>query len=253
MTERRAGSPARSERVEQVGVSEKRPIGILRMDNQIPRIPGDIANTSTFDFPVVFRVIPGSTNDRVVYQRDRSLLEPYLGGARELEAEGAAALTTTCGFLSMFQPELAAEVSVPVFTSSLLLVPLVQRMIGPDRRVGIITADENVLGDTHFNAAGWSPDTVKVAVRGLQDGPGFRGFIEDRPVVDTEACGREMVAAARALVAEHPDVGAIVLECTNMAPYAYLVQEATGLPVFDVQLLANLVHEATHRRRYEER
>jgi hypothetical protein len=235
------------------GMNGERPVGILRMDNRIPRIPGDIANTSTFDFPIVFRVIPGSTNDRVVYQRDRSLLEPYLEGARELEGQGVAALTTTCGFLSVFQPELASAVRVPVFTSSLLLVPLVGRMIGPERRVGIITADENVLGEEHFNAAGWSPSTVKVAVRGLQDKPGFRGFIDDQPVVDTELCGREMVSVARALVAEHPDVGAIVLECTNMAPYAHLVQEETGLPVFDVQLLANLVHAATDRRPYDGR
>jgi hypothetical protein len=241
-------SPARSE-----SAPAERAVGILRMDNRVPRIPGDIANTTTFDFPVVFRVIPGSTNDRVVYQRDRSLLEPYLEGARELEGKGVAALTTTCGFLSMFQPELAASVRVPVFTSSLLLVPLVQRMIGPDRRVGILTADRNVLGEMHFTAAGWSASDVKIAVRGMQDQKGFRGYIDDQPEVDVELIGREMAAAGRALVAEQPDVGAIVLECTNMAPYAHLVQEATGLPVFDVQLLANLVHAATHRRPYEER
>jgi hypothetical protein len=123
-------------------------------------------------------------------------------------------------------------------------------MIGPDRRVGILTADANVLGEEHFNAAGWSASTLKVAVRGMQDQPGFRGYIDDQPEVDVRRIGREMASAGRALVAEHPDVGAIVLECTNMAPYAYLVQDATGLPVFDVQLLANLVHAATHRRPY---
>ncbi len=225
-------------------------VGILRMDNRIPRIPGDIGNPGTFDFAVTYRRIEGSTNQRVVYERDASLLAPYLEGARELEGEEVSSITTTCGFLAMFQPELASSVRIPVFTSSLLLVPLVHRMIGADRRVGILTADSGALGELHFQAAGWSAADVPIAVRGMQNGPGFRGYIDDRPEVDVELIGREMADAARALVREHPDVGAIVLECTNMAPYAHLVQGAVGLPVFDVQLLAKLVHDATHRGPY---
>ena len=35
------------------------------------------------------------------------------------------------------------------------------------------------------------------------------------------------------------NVGAIVLECTNMAPYADDIRRATGLPVFSILTLIN--------------
>lgn len=228
-------------------MSARASVGILRMDNQIPRLLGDIGNPRTFAFPVEYLRIAGSTNQRVVYERDRALLEPYIEGARTLERSGASSITTTCGFLAMFQPELASSVRVPVFTSGLLLVPLVARMIGAGRRVGILTADSEVLTETHFNGAGWSSSDVPIAVRGMQDCPGFRGYIDDQPAVDAELIRHEMADAARALVREHPDVGAIVLECANMPAYADAVQAASGLPVFDARLLADMVHAATHR------
>ena len=43
-----------------------------------------------------------------------------------------------------------------------------------------------------------------------------------------------MIAAGRRLLAKAPNVGAIVLECTNMAPYAKALSKAVRLPVFDI-------------------
>lgn len=226
-------------------------VGILMMDNTFARLPGDIGNAMTFEFPVQFRVIDGSTNERIVWQRDRALLAPYVGAAQELERSGVRAITTSCGFLAMFQPELAASVHVPLFTSSLLLVPLVKRMIRPDQRVGIITADSSALDETHFNACGWSATEIPVALEGMQARSAFwDAYPKNALEYDVDAVAADMRDAAVALLREHPEVGAIVLECTNMAPYAHVVQEATGLPVFDVQTLTNLVYEATHRVPY---
>jgi len=200
-------------------------VGILVLDTRFPRIPGDIGNAATFDFPVLYHRVPGASSDRVVRQGRRELLPSFIEGARALEREGARAITTSCGFLAMFQGEVAAAVSVPVFTSSLMLVPLVHRMLPPGKAVGIVTVDASSLRPEHYAGAGISPDMATV-VAGL------------------ETARQEHVTVARRLVEAHPEIGAIVLECTNMPPYRADVQAATGLPVFDITTLVRMVHDA---------
>ena len=219
-------------------------VGILTLDTRFPRIPGDIGNAETFDFPVLYRRVPQASPHRVVRAGDPALLEPFVEGARWLEREGVGAITTSCGFLARLQPALAAAVGVPVFTSSLLLVPMVARMLGPGRAVGVMTVDADSLGAEHLAGAGIGPD-LPVAVRGLEkEGGGVfaRSLLDDQPELDVDACRAEHRAAARRLVAEHPEIAAIVLECTNMPPYRRDIQAVTGRPVFDITHLVRLVH-----------
>ena len=219
-------------------------VGILVLDTQFPRAPGDIGNAATFDFPVLYHRVAGASSDRVVRGTGRELLPRFVEGAQALEREGARAITTSCGFLARFQSDLAAAVSVPVFTSSLLLVPLVHRMLAPGRSVGILTVDASSLGAAHLAGAGITPE-MPIAVAGLETEKEFtRVLLEDALEFDLDAARQEHVAVARCLTAAHPEIGAIVLECTNMPPFRADVQAATGLPVFDVTSLIRMVHEA---------
>jgi hypothetical protein len=219
-------------------------VGILVLDTRFPRIPGDIGNAGTFDFPVLYRRVRGASSDRVVRGSDRDLLPLFIDGARALEAEGVRAITTSCGFLARFQRELAASVTVPMFTSSLMLVPLVQRTLPPGRAVGVLTVDASSLGPEHLAGAGIAPD-MPVVVAGLETEKEFtRVLLDDAPTLDADAARREHVTVAGRMLAEHPEIGAIVLECTNMPPYAADVQAATGLPVFDIRTLVRMFHAA---------
>ena len=144
----------------------------------------------------------------------------------------------------MFQGEVAAAVSVPVFTSSLMLVPLVHRMLPPGKAVGIVTVDASSLRPEHYAGAGISPDMATV-VAGLETEKEFtRVLLDDEIELDVEMARQEHVTVARRLVEAHPEIGAIVLECTNMPPYRADVQAATGLPVFDITTLVRMVHDA---------
>ena len=219
-------------------------VGILMLDTQFPRIPGDMGNAGTFDFPVRYHRVTGASPDRVVRQGHRELLPAFIEGARFLEREGVRAITTNCGFLATFQPEIAGSVEIPVFTSSLMLVPLVHRMLPPGRAVGIMTVDASSLRPEHMTGAGIAPD-VPLVVAGLETEKEFtRVLLDDLLTLDVETARQEHLAVARRLLAGHPEIGAIVLECTNMPPYRADIQAATGLPVFDITTLVRMVHEA---------
>lgn len=219
-------------------------VGILMLDTRFPRIPGDMGNAATFPFPVRYHRVPGADPDLVVRRGAAALLPAFVEGARALASEGVGAITTNCGFLAKFQQEMAAAVAVPVFTSSLLLVPLVHRVLAPGRRVGIMTVNGASLGPEHFQGAGITPD-IPIAVAGMEGEKEFtRVLLDNEMELDVDAARAEHLTVARRLIAEHPDVGAIVLECTNMPPYTADVQRETGLPVFDIVSLVTMVHGA---------
>ena len=219
-------------------------VGILMLDTRFPRIPGDMGNASTFPFPVLYHRVRGASPDRVVRQGQQELLPAFIEGARALEREGVRAVTTNCGFLAKFQSEVAASVSIPVFTSSLMLVPLVHRMLPPKKAVGIMTVDASSLRPEHYTGAGITKD-IPTVVAGMETEKEFtRVMLDNELELDVEAARQEHLAVARRLVEGHPEIGALVLECTNMPPYRAEIQAVTGLPVFDITTLVRMVHDA---------
>jgi Asp/Glu/hydantoin racemase len=214
------------------------------LDTRFPRIVGDMGNAGTFPFPVRYHRVAGADPDLVVRRGAEGLLDAFVAGARALEAEGVGAITTNCGFLIKYQAQLAAAVRVPVFTSTLLMVPLVHRMLPPGRRVGIMTVNAGTLGPEHLTGAGIGAD-VPLAVIGMETEKEFtRALLDNELELDVDLAREEHVRVARRLVADHPDVGAIVLECTNMPPYTADIQRETGRPVFDVLTLVTMFHAA---------
>lgn len=217
------------------------PLGILMLEASFPRIPGDMGNAATWPFPVLFRVVKGASPERVVLQGATGLLPDFLDAAAELVAVGAEAITTNCGFLSLFQQELAAHVRVPVATSALIQVPWVQSTLPPGKRVGVITVSGSSLTSRHLAAAGAPVDTPFV---GTEDGKEFFRvlILGEKQDMDIALAAKDILDAGRRLVATHPDVGAVVLECTNMPPYAHVLQEVLSLPVYDIYTLITWLH-----------
>jgi Asp/Glu/hydantoin racemase len=213
-------------------------LGVMMMDCKFPRIRGDIGNATTWPFPVMYRMVQGAVAERLAQaEPDEELIEPFVETARQLESDGVSAISTSCGFLAIHQPTLAAAVSVPVFASSLLQVPMAASVIPRNRRVGIITARE-VLTEAHYNGVGWSSDDIPVVqIAPSADSHFTATFVGDGLEADIDRLDREITDVALRLVREHADVGAIVLECANLAPFGTSVRRATGLPVFDLYTL----------------
>lgn len=218
-------------------------IGIVMLDTRFARIPGDIGNAGTWDFPVLYRVVEDATPVRVVRKKSEGLLAPFISAAQALAAQGVRAVTTSCGFLAVYQKQIAAQVPVPVYTSSLMQIPLVHRMVGPHRKVGVITVDSRFLTPELLGEVGAAD--VPLVVEGTEGGEELtRVLIDGKEDLDVAKAEQDVVRAARRLLERDAAVGAIVLECTNMPPYARSVQRATGLPVFDIVTLTRYVYGA---------
>jgi len=114
-------------------------LGILALDTSFPRIRGDVGCPATFDFPVKYATVQGADPEHVVHLGSDAALPHFVRAAESLIEEGCVGIATTCGFLARWQRELAHELSVPVLTSSLFLVPLVARMLPAHRKVGVVT------------------------------------------------------------------------------------------------------------------
>lgn len=229
-------------------VSYGEAIGILLLDTYIPFPPGDVGNATTYSFPVRYKVVEGASTERLLKQQDLSLLEPFIKAGWELVKEGVKAITGDCGFMILFQEQFSKEFPVPVFMSSLLQLPFISRILGPGDKVGVITADSRGFTDRHLQAAGVGEGMI-VKVAGMQDQEKFcEAIFEEKGELDFAAVQKEVVQVAIKLVEEDDKIRAILLECSDLPPYAAAVQEAVNLPVFDFTTMINYVFTALVRK-----
>lgn len=225
-------------------------IGVLLIDCRTPFIPGDVGNASSYAYPILYRTVPDVTLERLIEKGDLSLTDKVIATARELEAAGVRAITSDCGYMMHFQEQVAAAVTIPVMLSSLLQLPFIASLLGPGQAVGIVCANRRRLTDELLEKA--NPNSrLPVHVAGLENCPNFRGpILDETDTLDSDAIEAEVVATAEMLCKEHPQIGAILLECSNLPPYAHAVQAGTGRPVFDFLTMIDYVRAASRRAMY---
>ena len=207
-------------------------VGILMLDTKWPRPPGDTGNAETWPFPVIYKVVPGASARVVIHEQGKGLGQAFLDGAAELVKAGADGITTTGGFLAIFQDQLAAHVKVPVASSSLLQIPLVQRLLPPGKRVGVLSVHGDRITPEHWQACGAPLDTP---VAGTEGGREFtRVLLQDEIEMDYALAEQDILEAGEKLLKKHPEVGALVLECHNLAPYSRALNYLLRIPIYDV-------------------
>jgi len=220
--------------------------GILLLDFREPHVVGDTANAATYGFPTLFHTVKGASVEKVT-TGDPSMRDEIVAGAKALERLGARSISSNCGLMVHYQDAVRDAVEVPVFLSSLLQVPLACRSIGAGRTVGVIASYVDRITPEVLAKAG-TPAGTKVAVTSIETSPEFLG-LSSQPL-DTAAFTRRLEAAADQLASDHPDLGALVIECATFTPYAAPLQRRLGLPVFDFVSLIDFAHYVTHRRDY---
>ncbi len=226
------------------------PIGVLGLDSTMAKPPGHIKNGCTFPFPVIYKNVEGITPKLLIQKPDASMLDAFIQAAQFLEKEGAKAITGSCGFMVLYQEELADAVNIPVYISSLIQVPMVSKMLKRGQTVGIMTASKEGLTSQHLDAVGIKEESVHIA--GMEGNNEFWEVIIDnlRDDIDLVKMESEIIGMAKNLVNSHPDIGAIVLECTDMPPYAHAIQKELNIPVFDLATLTSMMFTAVERTEF---
>ncbi|MBD3664923.1 aspartate/glutamate racemase family protein [Sulfitobacter aestuariivivens] len=221
--------------------SERARLGILMLDSTFPRILGDVGNADTWPFPVRYAIVPGATPHAVVCEDSEPFVQAFIEAGRGLVAEGCTGIATTCGFLAPLRSRLASALGVPVAASSLEQAPQIAACLPADKRVGILTISASTLSSALLQSAGVPP---KTPVQGVDGGSFAKCILGNETRLDVAAARAEMEAGAKALVSAHPNVGAILLECTNMVPYAQDIHTATGLPVHSIYGYLRWFHQS---------
>ncbi len=224
-------------------------VGILHIDDvYYPLLPGNVVNAYSYDFPVKMKAVP-DLDVQGLLSGDSSLGEPIVRAAVELEKEGIRAISGACGFFGFFQKQVAEAVEVPVSMSSLVQAGWIKTTLKPGQRIGVLTADLASINDRLLESC-YIEDPGMLVIKDLRHGPHFSAILEGMGTFNNGEVKKEVTSAVVELVKENNDIGAILLECSDMPPYAAYVQRAVGLPVFDFITMIRWLHYATTQRPY---
>lgn len=233
-------------------------LGIMVLCDAYPGFPGDVRNASAFPYPIQYEIVEGVDNYTLVWEQDKTpCRQPILEAAKKLERMGCRAIAAECGYFAYFQKDVAGFVDVPVFMSSLLQVPFIQQVIGPKKTVGIVCAQKRFLTDTHLENVGIDLNS-RFLIAGAQDEYGCPQFDslwdpEKRPqnpesyYAEAEA---DLISVCKQVVQKEPSIGAIMLECTGMQPFARAIQRVVDLPVFSWGTLLDYAYSVVVHRDY---
>lgn len=227
------------------------PIGIIYIDDvYYPMVPGNIVNGYTFDFPVRLKAVEGLDIPNLFNCGD-SVYDAIIDACGQLEREGVRAISAACGFFGNYQREVADVMNVPVALSSLMQLPWIAALLKPDQKIGVLTADKSSITDHIFESCGIHKNVRdRLIIKDLRHEKEFSCILESRGEFDNSEVCVEVVEKACEIVKESPDTGAILLECSDMPPYAHAIQAATGLPVFDFTTLIRWLHTAVTQTPY---
>lgn len=224
------------------------PIGILTIDARYPMWPGNVANATTFQFPVLYQVLRGVSAERIMCG-DPTLLDLVLAGGRELVRQGVRAVVGACGSFAYFQKQTAAALPVPTFLSSMLQVPLISQSLKPEQKIGVIAASCAAITQAVFDQCEIT-DPSRLVITEACVLPEFEKLLGCRGRFSNEQVEREVVGLAADLVQRNPEIGAILLQCSDLPPYAAAIQSRVQLPVFDMTTLIEWVYHAAVRWPY---
>lgn len=221
-------------------------IGVIAIDLVYPKLPGNVVNATTFDYPVLYKKV--AFDIEKLFEGASELEQIVVNAARELEAEGVRAIVGACGYFAHFQQQVAAAVNVPVFLSSLCQLPLIKLGLKPDQKIAVFAASAENIQEGILAGVGSSLEDIIVQDVGSMES--FAPIRWGKTELDNGKLTHDLACCAADLVAAHPEIGAILLECSDLPPYAHAIQAATGLPVFDFITLIDWAHKGVVQRPY---
>ena len=223
-------------------------LGVLYLPTPFVFVPGNIQNATTLPFPVAYECVSGVTLAELLSGAE-TVGSALVEAARRLEGRGVQAIVGACGSFARFQSLLTRAVGIPVFSSILTQVPWLLGSLPQDQRLLLLFADQRSFTGAMQAECGIA-DLRRLVINDCTAIPEFREMLERPYTLQHAALERALVQHVDRLMAEHAGIGLIVLQCSELPPYAAAIQEAAGCPVVDVVTLAAWVHDIVTRRPY---
>jgi len=224
-------------------------IGIVVINIWYPLVPGNVANACTYNFPVIYKVLKEASIKHIL-RGDPALLDMVINGGKELIQQGARAIVGACGSFANYQKETSAALEVPTFLSVMMQVPLIIQSLKPNQKLGILAASKASLTPKVFDQCEIT-DPSRLVITEALNLPEFQKLGNCIGEFNSRKLEHEVVELVKQFVYDHPEIGALLIQCSDLPPYALAIQDAVKLPVFDMNSLIEWVHHAIVRRPYQ--
>jgi len=235
-----------------------RSLGIVNLERGLPPgaqlpepKPGSLLNPATYEFPVITETAEGAWSERVI-RGDPALEHACVAAARRLVQRGAVAISSNCGFFIRHQAAVAASVNVPVVMSSLLLAPTLLRQLPPSAKLAVVTADSRHCS-VDLLALDDPAERSRVVIGGIENGQWFQNVMKDWSQNRAELAPPsnyhadlepDVAACVTRLRKAHPEVAALLFECTGFPLVTTAIRRTTGLPIYDITTLCRMTIES---------
>jgi len=223
-------------------------IGILILETQHILLPGNVQNATTFPFPVIYEPVEGLSFPQLACG-DMVADELIEKAVSKLEEKGVSVIVGACGSFAQWQTRITQYASVPVYSSIMSQVPFVLAGLPVNQKLAVVFAtksafNQRVLDECHIT------DSDRLLILGAEDVSSFNDFFE---IGSEEICHRFEQQLLEYLVKQreqYPEIGAWLLQCSELPVYAAKLQQLTGLPVFDQSLLIEHLYQVVNRKSY---
>lgn len=224
-------------------------IGVLVMKSWVPKPPGHISCAQNYDFPVYYYPVD-KTDNETVHNGSKKIVPYLVEAVKELKEMGCRAIVSSCGYFGHFQDMIAGQVDLPVYLSAMCMAPFIFRMMAPDKKLAVICYNKEKLTESLFESCGIGKNLRdRCVVYDIIGEPELGKIITDCGHYNITKARSEAVEVALKALRKNPDIGAFLLECTDLPPHSYAIQEATNMPVFDATMMVEFIHNIMESNR----
>ena len=227
-------------------------IGLVQMRANLPMMPGNMGNASTFDFPMLYREMNvNNAMDVMEPKMTKNFTEGLVEAAKWLELQGVSAIMGNCGFFGHYQKVVQERIDTPFFSSSLMMMPMIVQSLPRNKKVGVLTANGPLLASGQaMENCGLSRElqASRVVVEGCENDPEFAYAMSLEGKFNANRMERDILNGIKRLLEKDKDIAMIMLECTELPPHAVAVQKMAKMPVWDYTSLTNWIYSGCVRR-----
>lgn len=216
-------------------------VGCLVMKSWVPKPPGHISCASNYDFPIYYQPVQ-ETNNSKIHGGNKDVIPNIISASKELRDYGCKSLVTSCGYFGHYQKIVADMDILPTYFSTICLIPFVLRMLRPNDDIILVCYNkEKLTSDLLFSCGVSEEQLSRIHIFDIINEKELGRIIKDCGEYNVTEARNEVVNVVVEAVRKYNNIGAILLECTDLPPHSYAIQDAVNLPVFDVTTMIKFI------------